>query len=158
MTEKKEPPFVVRENKGLLRVVGVLLLVCSNAAFFGVRSTDGSLGYLLVGITFLLPGVLCFWRASAANRAIMQIDETGFSYYGRRLTTWDEFEKAWYMQEALGDSIADKFVLMLRYRKADGRVYQRRLPLTNTQDKAEEEIIAAIRRFYQRHCNSQAAF
>jgi hypothetical protein len=89
----------------------------------------------------------------------MTINRNGFFYYGTLITSWGNFISARFHDDIPLPSnnsvaVSDKFYLVLRYYK-DGRqeIYERRIRFTNTQNKSEEEILAAIRFYYK---NSQA--
>jgi hypothetical protein len=93
--------------------------------------------------------------ASRKNKVVMTINRDGFFYYGSLVTNWTNFVSARFVDEvpqlsksSLG--ISDQFYLAVRYRKeAGGACFERKIALTNTQDKAEEEIMAAIRFYYE---------
>jgi len=143
--------FHVKESRGCNMTMGILLL----ALFLLIVITDisGILGGPILRIFYLLliPAVL-FIRRGSANQIVMTINKVGFYYGGQLLTSWDNFIDATVTQEEKLLMIQDNFLLFIKYYK-DGSpgYFGRKLPLTNTQDKAEEEIIAAIKFYYRNH-------
>lgn len=136
--------FTVGEERGLS--IGLSLL------FFGMflyavvdvfRNPDAGINNRLL----LLAIIPCFifFRKLRSQTVIMKIDAAGFVYYGRRLFSWPQFVSAQVVEEEAMSRLSDNFKLHLKYYREDGNLYHRKLPLSNTQNKAEEEIIAAIR-------------
>ena len=144
--------FHVRESKGCNLSMGIILLIVS--IFIIVADVTGNLGgsvFVKVFYFLLIPAVM-FIRRGAANQTIMTINRNGIIYAGKLLTTWDNFIDVKLIQEERMMAIQDNFQLFIKYYK-DGSpgYFGRKIPLTNTQDKAEEEIIAAIK-FYYKNC------
>ncbi len=76
----------------------------------------------------------------------MTINKNGFFHYGKLITNWNNFIDVAVKEEEKMFSIKDNFALFIKYYK-DGEPghFGRKIKLTNTQNKAEEEIIAAIK-------------
>ncbi len=137
--------FVVKESKTMHLVIGLVLLVLSaisitSSIFFGV----------ITGVF----GTISLIR-SGKDITVMKIDTNGFYYYGSLVTSWSNFVSARFVDEVplptrTTTGVSDKFYLVIRYYKNDHRCYERKIPFTNTQDKSEEEIMAAIN-FYYKH-------
>jgi len=129
-------------------VIGIFLLVFSLAAF--------SMSVLIGGLTLLFAiGALV---RTSKNIVIMKINKTGFYYYGQLITDWDHFISEEFIDDVplpstTSTGIQDRFYLFIKYYK-DGKpgYYGRKIRLTDTQDKSEEEIIAAVKFYYK---NSQ---
>lgn len=140
--------FVVKESTSMRLFIGLLLLTIASFMFKGSLPMAILIG--IIGIGSLV--------ASTKNQTIMEINRTGFYYYGNLVTNWNNFVSAEFVDEmpvlsGSSTGLSDKFSINLTYYK-DGNpnCYARKIPLTNTQDKSEEEIMAAIR-FYYRHNN-----
>jgi hypothetical protein len=137
--------FVVKESKKMRLIFGIFLL-----AFAAVIAKD----YIWMALVVAIPGTASL-LASTRNQVIMKINKTGFFYYGKLLTDWNHFVSAEFMDEMpvlLSGSagLSDKFSLYIKYYKLDQPgCFGRKIPLTNTQDKSEEEIIAAVRFYYR---------
>lgn len=139
-----EEGFVVRESKRMRLFIGLIALAI--AALMTRSSIPLAILISIFGFASLL--------ASRKNRVVMTINKEGFYYYGCLVTNWKNFVSASFIDQppqlsksSLG--ISDQFYIAVRYRKeSDATCYERKIALTNTQDKAEEEIMAAIRFYY----------
>lgn len=150
MSEQKltaREDFLVKESKSINYIAGGILL-----AIFFISMMFGDYGWsnflFALGI-FLIPGVIMIARGRR-NSTIIRINKTGFYYAGRLVTDWKMFYDAVVQEKSKVGSYRDNFILDLRYYSADySLIYTKSIPLSNTQDKAEEDIIAAI----QFYCN-----
>ncbi|HZF63536.1 MAG TPA: hypothetical protein VEZ55_03575, partial [Chitinophagaceae bacterium] len=83
------------------------------------------------------------------NATIIKINRSGFYYAGQLVTDWKLFYDAVVQDKMAVGSYRDNFILDIRYYSTDrSLLYTQSIPLTNTQDKAEEDIIEAIRFYY----------
>lgn len=138
--------FVVKESKTMRRVIGGFFLLFS---LFMLRD------FLWMGliVAAIGTGVLV---ASVRNETVMTVNQDGFFYYGRLLTSWPNFVSAEFIDElpvqmSGSAGLSDQFYLYIKYYKDDKPgLFALKIPFTNTQDKSEEEILAAIRFYYQR--------
>ena len=147
--------FKVKESKGCNMTMGVFLMLVTIVIVY--IDLSGQLGGPILKIFYLLiiPAVLFIWRGTV-NATVITINKIGFFYGGELLTTWDNFIDAVVTQEDKILMIQDNFLLFIKYYKEGSQGYfGRKIPLTNTQDKAEEEIIAAIKFYYRLHQLSQ---
>ena len=147
--------FHVKESKGCNLSMGIILLVLSSLII--IADISGNLGgpFIKVFYLLLIPAVL-FIRRGSANQTVITINKKGFFYGGQLLTSWDNFIDAAVTQEEKLLMIQDNFLLFIKYYKEGSPGYfGRKIPLTNTQDKAEEEIIAAIRFYYRQFLHSE---
>lgn len=149
-TRKLDPEgtFTVGESRGLLLVMAGIfaaLFIYEVADLFIHPDTPIASHLLLLAI---VPAFFCFKKARE-RAVIMRINREGFVYYGKQLFTWRQFVSARVLDEAATARFGDNFKLMLQFYREDGNIYGRKIPLGSTQDKAEEEIIAAIR-YYER--------
>jgi hypothetical protein len=137
--------FVVKESKKMRRIIGGFfflfsLFILKESIWIG----------LLVGVIGI--GTLV---VSMRNETVMTINREGFFYYNQLLTNWTNFVSAEFLDELpvpLSGSagLSDQFFLYIKYHKNDKPgCFALKIPLTNTQDKAEEEILAAIRFYYR---------
>ncbi|HEU4472829.1 MAG TPA: hypothetical protein VFR58_17165 [Flavisolibacter sp.] len=137
--------FLVKDSKSINLLIGVIMI-----AIFFISQFVGDYGWsnFLMGTgLFLVPGAVAISRARR-NTVIMRINKTGF-YYGTQLIAgWDLFYDARVHDRMGVGNFRDNFVLDFRYYSEDrALIYTRSIPLTNTQDKAEEEVIQAIQFF-----------
>lgn len=142
---RADADFIVRESKRMRRLIGGFFLIFS---LFMLKD------FLWMGLIVGSIGIGAL-VASMRNETVMQINRNGFFYYGRLLTTWTNFVSAEFLDElpvqASGSAgLSDQFFLYLKYYKDDQPgCFALKIPLTNTQDQSEEEIIAAIRFYYR---------
>lgn len=105
--------------------------------------------YLYALCLFLIPGAIAIAKGRR-NAVIMVINKTGFYYAGKQVTDWKLFYDAVVRHELVPGSYNDTFVLDIRFYSPDYTLlYTKSIPLTNNQDKAEEEIIEAINFYYK---------
>ncbi|HWI93333.1 MAG TPA: hypothetical protein VNT20_18770 [Flavisolibacter sp.] len=141
-----EADFVVKESKNMNLFVGVLFLVFSLIAF--------PMSVIMGGVTFFM-AIGAFAR-SAKDITIIRINKNGFYYCGKLITDWDHFISEEFIDElplpqGNDRGINDKFFLFIKYYK-DGKpgYFGRKIRLTDSQDKSEEGIIAAIKFYYKK--------
>ncbi|HJW16521.1 MAG TPA: hypothetical protein VJ499_05355 [Flavisolibacter sp.] len=140
-----EQDFLVKDSKITNYIIGGALL-----AVFVVSMSYGDYGwsnYLIAICMFLIPGAVAIAKGQQ-NTIIIRINKTGFFYAGKLITEWKLFYDATVQDKMATGSYRDNFVLALRYYSADhSLIYTQNIPLTNTQDRSEEEIIEAINFF-----------
>lgn len=142
----KEDEFVVKESRSILFIVGSILLVIFTFAVL-VADLDWA-NFIFALCIFLIPGAIAIARGRR-NRTIMVINKNGFFYKGKLITDWKLFYDAVVFEKPRGRRIKDSFVLDLRYYSSDySLIYTKRIPLTNFQDKGDEEILEAIQFYY----------
>jgi hypothetical protein len=140
-------PLVVRESKTMNILLGLLMIMmCYFMAYGSSITPTGWKSHLLFIFSLIFPGFM-FWRAWK-NHVCIVIDHAGIWYYGELITSWERFKKAFVDEEAIPGRTADNFKLFVQYYKPGVNGYfTRKLPLTVSQDRSEEEIIEAIRIF-----------
>jgi len=134
--------YVVKESKGVNLIRGIFFFI---------------LGLGFVSISwygwFLVVASIAVVARAFREDVSMIVNKVGFFYYGQLITDWDHFIS----EEFIDDGPAtprragkDQFYLMIKYYK-EGQpgYYGRKIPFTDTQDKSEEEIMAAIRFYYK---------
>jgi hypothetical protein len=141
-----ETDFLVKESKNMNLVVGVLIFIFSIASF--------SMSIIMGGLVLLFAiGTL---MRTSKEIIIMKINKTGFYYYGKLITDWDHFISEEFIDDGPASprsGAKDQFYLLIKYYKEGQPGYfGRKIRLTDSQDKSEEEIIAAVKFYYK---NSQ---
>ena len=142
-----EGDFLVKECKTInFMTGGILLTVFFVSMMFG---DFGWSNYLYAMLLFLIPGAIALAKGRR-NAIIMVINKTGLYSRGELVTEWNRFYDAVVQDKLNPGSYNDNFVLDIRFYSADcSLLYTKSIPLTNNQDKAEEEIIEAINFFYK---------
>ena len=95
----------------------------------------------------LVPAIYFIRKAFAKKKVIILINKNGIYYFNKQITDWFNFVKAHVTQEEKVMAISDNFILLVEHRNSQAKIIVDKIPLTNTQDKSEEEIIAAIKYF-----------
>ena len=98
----------------------------------------------------LVPAIYCFRRAHS-NRVYIRVNKTGIYKDEQLVTGWSNLLNAFITQkEKTGIfNIVDNFILVVEFTK-DGSPegFRRKIPLTNTQNKSEEEVLEAVQFFW----------
>jgi hypothetical protein len=97
----------------------------------------------------LIPAIIYTVKAFV-NNAALTINKNGVYLHKTFVTDWQHYKNAYVTQLPLkAGGYSDRFVLTIEYYKdsQDG-FFERNLALTDTQNKSDEEIIAAIRFFH----------
>jgi hypothetical protein len=143
--------FLVRENAVLHFVLGSIFTVIFLFSLTDKVEYDyrGKFDFKAMYIA-LVPAIYFMRKAFSKRKEIFKINKQGFYYYGELITNWNNFIDAVVTQDKVVLTIQDNFVLFIRYKNDEGRHFRGKFPLTNMQDKADTEIIAAIR-FFSEH-------
>lgn len=141
-----EIDFLVKECKTINFVTGGALIV---VFVFSMTFEDyGWSNYLTAVCLFLIPGAIAIAKGRK-NLTIIKINKTGFFYGEKLVTEWNLYYDAVVHNKMQVGSYRDNFILDLRYYSVDySLLYTISIPLTNNQDKGDEEIIEAINFFY----------
>jgi hypothetical protein len=88
------------------------------------------------------------------NKIIMTINKKGFYYLDELVTNWHNFIDAFVTQDEenrrIPYDVTDRFMLVIRYGKIGHTgFFIRKILMTATMDKSEEEIVAAIKFYYE---------
>ena len=140
-----ENEFIVKESKAFNYIAGIVMIAISGAIFI---MNDLDLYVLIFGLgLFLIPGIFFLVRGRS-NAIVMRMNKNGFYYNGKLINDWQHFYEATVKDLSKSGRFRDNFVLEFKHYSADyAKLYIDKFPLTNSQDKAEEEIIAAIKFF-----------
>jgi hypothetical protein len=132
--------FTVKESVALdYGLAGLFTLI--SLVTIGTSGFPVGVFSLFAAVYFLYKGVV--------NREALSVDCNGIYQNKKLVTSWQNFAEAFVTQLYTGRQISDNFVLIIRYYK-EGITgnFRMTIPLTNTQNKSEEEILEAIQRFY----------
>jgi hypothetical protein len=143
----EDDALVVKESQPANIIIGSIFLLMLIVAVL----VDGGfskiplvplIGWFVFGTGFIWQGL--------RHQETMRIDCNGIYLYKKLLTDWPHFIEAQLDQKGIrSGSVRDRFVLILRYGKP-GIVgsFKTVMPLANTQDQTEEDVLEAIRRCY----------
>lgn len=145
--------FYVKDSKGCNMTMGFLCLVAFGIIVYIDRfNTDNLSVYQLLYLS-IFPGAYLLKRGMA-NKIIITLNKNGFYYFDKLVTDWNNFIDARVTQDdenrRIPFDVTDRFMLVIRYGKIGHTGYfVRRIPMTPVMDKSEEEIIAAIKFYYE---------
>lgn len=147
----KDSEFIVGEEKILNYILAFLFLIIFVLGLVPTLkngfSTDRILDYLLM--MALLPSFMFFTKARS-RRVYIRVNKTGIYQDEMLVTGWDKFLNAYIKEKPLTLKWRDNFMLVIEFTKEDPtKGFRRFIKLTNTQNKSEEDIIAAIKFFWQ---------
>jgi len=136
--------FTVKTSKSMAMFVGIIFFFLALGIYLSTHS------YISFGL--LAASLYSFYRSSK-DVVIMTISRKGFFYLGKLVTDWKHFSSAKFLDEppvpgANNLGINDQFSLLIKYEKDSGGLFGRKIRLTLDQDKSEEEILAAIRFYF----------
>jgi hypothetical protein len=138
--------FLVKESRQINFVLGGAMIGVFFIIMFSAEMEWYT--YVFAAGVFLIPGVIAIARGGK-NSIVIRINRRGIYHAEVLITEWQFFYDAKVTEESKLASIKDNFILKLRHYAADRKTIQTRdIPLTNKQDRAEEEIIEAIRFYY----------
>ncbi len=144
--------FVVGEEKILNYVMALFF-----TALFLYGTIDAALRHFknidyqsYVFALALVPAIYCFKRGNS-DRVYIRVNKKGIYQSGKLVTGWSNFHDAYIAQKEVKTiSIQDNFLLMIEYRNDKmKKVLRRKIPLTNTQNKSEEEVLEAVQFFWK---------
>ena len=140
--------FIVKESQFINIIAGSVLFIVFLISF-SINDTGWYSFFKALGL-FVIPAAFFFVK-SRANKIIIKINNEGFFYYGDFITDWDHYIDSTLSQKDEVGSIKDDFILTIQYYDDNKTsAYSKEIPLTNTQDKSEEEILAAIQFYYDK--------
>lgn len=147
---EKDSEFTVKEEKVLDYILAILFFAVFVLGLVYALKNNITREDLVGGLLMLalIPSLMAFAKAKS-KRVYIRINKTGIYQDEQLVAGWDKMIKAYISQRQITGQWQDNFMLVLEYRKevlVSG--FRRKIPLTNTQNKSEEEIIEAIRFFW----------
>jgi hypothetical protein len=159
----KDSEFVVREDKVLNYILAALFFALFLYGFIdAIRRHFINIDYQSYFFTLaLLPAIYCL-RRGRRKRLYIRINKTGIYQDEKLLTGWSNLLKVYISQEekkSLRFNLMDNFILVVEYRK-DGfkQGFRRKIPLTNSQNKSEEEVLEAVKFFWKEYRNDAGMY
>ena len=147
----RDSEFTVGEEKILnyilaLFFLGLFVYGLADAAKRNFKNIDYQSYVFALAIA---PAIFCF-RKAHSKRVYIRVNKSGIYQGGKLVTNWSNFLRAYLAQkEKTGFfNIKDNFLLVVEY-KRDHKGFRHRIPLTNTQNKSEEDVLAAVNFFYR---------
>jgi len=147
--DKYGETFQVKESKAMNIVLSIIFWIMFFSAInYNEFSNSNPQTTTRLFYLTIIPAIL-FSLKIGKNDVIIEVNKLGIFYNGAIITTWPNFISARYSQEEKIASISDNFVLFIDYLNVEtGTEYISKIALGKTQNKSEEEIIAAIEHFH----------
>ena len=140
-TFSEDQPFVVKNS------IGILLVIMIFSGMIFISSIPYGLNYY--AITLGLVPALVSITGLIVHKPVIIVDRTGIYASGRFITDWSHFVHAGFTEIPVTGGYKDNFVLIVEYSKAGIEGYFRStIALTDTENKSEEAVVAAINFFF----------
>jgi cell division protein FtsL len=143
--------FLVSDDKVLVYIMAFLFTcIFIYGLIDAINKKFSNIDYLnFVFILALLPAILLV-KAGKSKRIYIRVNKTGIFQNEQLVTGWHNLIRAYISQKEKTFSIQDNFILVLDYKKEGKKGgFRRKIPLTNTQNKSEEEVLAAVMFFWK---------
>lgn len=151
----KDSEFIVGEEKVMLFILSFL---CLALFIYGVvdavlhRFTN--LNYVNALFALALIPAIVFFQKGRSNKIYIRVNKTGIYQDEKLVTAWASFLGAKISQKEKPKfyDVRDNFILVVEYRGQDRtKGFRRKIPLTNTQNKSEEEVLEAVKFFWNEY-------
>ena len=153
----KDSEFVVGEEKVLNYILAIL---CFALFMYGlidaVRRHFVNIDYQSFFFALALIPAFLFFKKARSSRVYIRVNKTGIYQDEKLVTHWPGLLKAYLAQKEKTGlfNIQDNFLLVVEYKKdALKQGFRHKIPLTNTQNKSEEEVLEAVQFFWKEYGN-----
>ncbi len=151
----KDSEFVVGEEKILNYILASLCLALFLYGLIDAAKRHfTNIDYQSFVLALALAPAILFVRKARSSRVYIRVNKTGIYQDEQLVTGWANLLKAYIDQKEKKGlfNIKDNFLLVVEYRKNDNKEGTRRkIPLTNTQNKSEEEVLEAVMFFWKEY-------
>jgi|CXWL01.1.fsa_nt_gi hypothetical protein len=147
--------FVVGEEKWLNYILAFLFLALFLYGLIDAVSRQfTNIDYQSYVFALALLPAIYYFRRAHSNKIYIRINKKGIYQDEKLVTSWSNLYKAHLTQKERKGiyNIQDNFLLVVEYKKdAVKEVFRRKIPLTNTQNKSEEEVLEAVQFFWKNY-------
>lgn len=147
----KDSEFVVGEDKVLDYILATLFFALFLYGLIDmILHHFTKINYQSFIFMIALAPAFIFFVKGKNKRIYIRVNKKGIYQDEKLVTNWSNLLNAFIDQKEKVLSIQDNFILVLEYMK-DGfqQGFRRKIPLTNTQNKSEEEVIEAVKFFWK---------
>ena len=131
-----------------LLLLGFFLYGLIDTALQGFRNIN----YMTVVFVLSLGVAVIFFRKARNKRIFIRVNKTGIYQDEQLVTGWANFLNAYISQKDKVFRVQDNFILVVEFLKeGNAKGFRRKIPLTNTQDKSEEDVLAAVKFFWSEY-------
>jgi branched-subunit amino acid transport protein len=143
--------FVVREDKVLDYILAALFFALFLYGLIDmILHHFTKINYQSFIFMIALAPAFIFFIKGKNKRVYIRINKMGIYQDEKLVTGWSNLLNAFISQKETVLTIQDNFILVLEYRKDSFKQgFRRNIPLTNTQNKSEEDVLAAVNFFWK---------
>ncbi|MEO6719604.1 MAG: hypothetical protein ABIN67_04520 [Ferruginibacter sp.] len=150
----KDGNFVVRESVLLNTIMGFIFLAILIGVLF-TRNFEANqpIGSFHLIYLFLIVGIVAVFTKAKRRDVILIINKNGIYYRSKLVSDWPNFINAYIYQEDYvvsnnSDGLNDKFYVVITFFEPQSEAnYMYKVPMSNSQDKSEYQVISAIEYF-----------
>ncbi|UAY51730.1 hypothetical protein [Ferruginibacter albus] len=144
----EDSTFVVKESVIIDFICAAVFTAMAISALMYDNNIDSGNRLFIKSLGFCIIPAIWFLKRGIQNKTSFAINKTGIYFYKNFVTDWQHFKTAYVTQKEITGSVSDNFILVVEYYKdGESGFFKRTFPLSATQDKADEEIMAAINFF-----------
>ncbi len=151
----KDSQFTVGEEKWLNYILGIL---CLALFIYGVvdaaKRNFKNIDYQSYVFALAIVPVIYFFKKANSKRVFIRVNKIGIYQDEKLVTKWSNLLKAYVAQKEKKGifNIQDNFELVLEFKAENGRDgIRKKIPLTNTQNKSDEDVLTAVQFFWWLH-------
>lgn len=146
---KHPADFVIKESVGVNIFAAAVFYVLFFYTLFSTTVSQPGEVTLVDKMLFLtLIPALLYTAKAFKSQPYLTVNKNGIFIGRLHLTIWSNFISAEVVERQVPGRITDNFILIIEYYRDGLGHYVKELPMTNTQNKSEEEILEAIQQHY----------
>lgn len=149
----KETEFIVGQEKVLNYVMGCIFLALFLYGLVDpIKHHFKNIDYQSIVFVLALAAAIYCFKGAQSKRVYIRVNKTGIYQDEKLVTDWPGLIKVYISQrEKTGlINLLDNFILVVEYRKDHTKAgLRRKIPLTNYQNKSEEEVLEAVQFFWK---------
>jgi hypothetical protein len=148
----KETEFVVGQEKVLNYVLGCIFLALFLYGLVDpIRHHFKYIDYQSIVFVLALAAAIYCFKGAQSKRVFIRINKKGIYQDEKLVTDWSGLIKVYISQKEKTGlvNLLDNFILVVEFRKDHAKAgVRRKIPLTNFQNKSEEEVLEAAQFFW----------
>ena len=156
----KETEFIVGQEKVLNYVMGCIFFALFLYGLIDpIKNKFKNIDYQSVVFTLALAAAIYCFRGAQSKRVYIRVNKSGIYQDEKLVTNWQGLINVYIGQKEKTKllNLLDNFILVVEFRKEYTKTgLRRKIPLTNFQNKSEEEVLEAVQFFWKHYKNSQA--
>jgi hypothetical protein len=151
----KDGEFVVKDEKVLLYILALLFFgIFMYGVIDAISRQFKNIDYQSFVFSFALIPAYFLFKRGRSNKVYIRINKKGIYQDEKLITGWPAFLNAYITQQEKKKiyDLRDNFILVVEYWKIDPKQgFRHKIPLTNTQNKSEEDVLEAVTFFWKEY-------